>query len=183
MTDGPPKAPEARIDAILPPDGTGPAPSGQDGHDAAEASRIVAHWMDEFIRLPGTNIRLGFDPLLGLIPVAGGLLSTCISLIVVAEGARLRLPAAVLGRMGLNILINEILDSIPVAGDFLSVFFRSNSRNLALIHRWKSGEHKKVRRGSRFMLIGLMVLLVALIGAWFFLWISVFAWIWQRITG
>src|SRR6478752_1303880 len=105
MTEPPPKVREARVDAVLPPDGRGPAPTGQDAHDAAEASRIVAHWMDEFFRIPGTNIRLGFDPLLGLIPVAGGLLSTCISLIVVAEAVRLRLPASVLGRMGVNILL------------------------------------------------------------------------------
>ncbi len=178
-----PPVPEAKIDAVLPPDGQGPAPTGQEARDAAEASRIVAFWMDEFLRIPGTNIRLGFDPLLGLVPVAGGLLSACISLVVVAEGVRLQLPATVLGRMGWNILINEILDSVPVVGDFLSVFFRSNSRNLALINRWKSGERKKVHRGSRIMLTGLMVLLVALLGAWFFFWISVFVWAWRRIVG
>jgi type VI protein secretion system component VasF len=70
-----------------------------------------------------------------------------------------------------------------VVGDFLSVFFRSNSRNAALINRWKSGEQKTLRRGSRFVLVGMLILLAALLAAWFFFWITVFVWVWRHITG
>jgi hypothetical protein len=176
-------APEAKVDAVFPPDGKGRAPTGQDAHDASEVSRIIAHWMDEFLRIPGTDIRLGLDPILGLFPVAGGLLSSGVSLVVLIEGVRLRLPVSVLGRMGANILLNEVLDAIPVAGDVASVFFRSNTRNLALINRWKAGEHAGIKRSSRILIGGFVALFVLVLGAWFVLWITVLRWVWHRISG
>ncbi|MCE9518826.1 MAG: DUF4112 domain-containing protein [Verrucomicrobia bacterium] len=178
-----PKTPPAHVDAVLPPDGKGRAPAGQDAHDASEVSRIIAYWMDEFLRIPGTNIRLGLDPILGLFPVAGGLLSSSVSLVTMIEGVRLRLPISVLARMGANIFFNEVLDAIPVAGDFASIFFRSNTRNLALINRWKSGEQAGIKRSSRLLLAGFLILFFLLLGGWFFLWFTVLRWIWHRITG
>ncbi len=176
-------APEAKVDAVLPPDAQGSAPTGQEAHDSSEVSRIIAHWMDEFIRIPGTNIRLGLDPIIGLFPVAGGLLSSSVSLVVLLEGVRLHLPVAVLGRMGANILFNEMLDAIPFAGDLASVFFRSNTRNLALINRWKAGDQSGVRRSSRILVGGFLALFILLLAGWFFLWITVLRWVWHRIAG
>jgi hypothetical protein len=48
---------------VLPPEGGGKsnAPQGEDARDSADASRIVAQWMDELIRIPGTNFRIGLD--------------------------------------------------------------------------------------------------------------------------
>jgi len=176
-------APAARADAVLPPDGKGPAPTGQDAHDASEVSRIIAHWMDEWLRIPGTRIRFGLDPILGLFPVAGGLLASCVSLVVVIEAIRLRMPVSVLARMGANILINEMLDAIPVAGDFASIFFRSNTRNLALINRWKSGGQAGIKRSSRVFVWGFAALFLILLAGWFLAWFTVLCWIWRRIGG
>lgn len=168
---------------MLPPDGRGRAATGQDAHDRSEVSRIIAHWMDEFIRIPGTNIRLGLDPLIGLFPVLGGFLSSSVSIVVLLEGARLRLPVTVLGRMGINILANVMLDAIPFAGDVASVFFRSNTRNLALINRWKSGEQAGIRRSSRLLVIAFFGSFFLLLGGWFFVWFTVVRWIWHQIFG
>lgn len=173
----------ANVDAVLPPDGKGRAPAGQDAHDASEVSRIIAHWMDEFIRIPGTNIRVGLDPILGLFPMAGGLLTSGISFIVLVEGLRLRLPVSVLARMGVNIIFNVVLDAIPLAGDVASIFFRSNTRNLALINRWKSGEQTGIKRSSRLLVAGFLILFFLLLGGWFFLWFTMLRWIWQQVMG
>lgn len=175
--------PAPRVDAVLPPDGKGRAPTGQDAHDASEVSRIIAHWMDEFLRIPGTNIRLGLDPILGLFPVAGGLLSSCVSLVVLIEALRLRMPLAVLGRMGGNILLNGMLDAIPLAGDVASIFFRSNTRNLALINRWKAGGQASIRRSSRILMWGFAAFFFLLLAGWFLLWFTAVRWVWHRISG
>jgi hypothetical protein len=171
MSDGRP----IEIDAVLPPDGKGRAPVGKGADHASEVARIVAHWMDEFIRIPGTQIRLGLDPIIGLIPGFGGLLSSSVSLVVLVEAVRHRVAPSVLGRMGLNIVINELLDAVPVAGDAASIFFRSNSKNLELLNRWKAGEKASVKRGSRLMLVLIFGAIIATLGLWFAIWFSVLA--------
>jgi hypothetical protein len=115
---------EAQAGDVLPPDGKGRAPAGKDAEHASEVARIIAHWMDEFIRIPGTQIRMGLDPIIGLIPGIGGLLSSSVSLVVMVEAVRHRVSPAVFLRMGLNIGINEVLDAIPVVGDAASIFFK-----------------------------------------------------------
>lgn len=154
------------VDAVLPPEGRGRTGNSRNAQHASEVARIIAHWMDEFIHIPGTKIRLGLDPLLGLIPGLGGLLSSSVSLVVLVEAVRQRVAPSVLGRMGVNILFNELLDAIPVVGDAASIFFKSNSRNLELLNRWKAGEQKAVRRGSKAVLIGMIILFFTLLGLW-----------------
>jgi hypothetical protein len=156
---------EAHVDAVLPPDGKGP-PKGRHAEHASEVARIIAFWMDEFIHIPGTKIRLGLDPILGLIPGLGGLLSSSVSLVVVVDAVKRGVAPSVLGRMGLNIVINEILDAIPIVGDAASIFFKSNSRNLALLNRWKAGETAAVKRGSRAILTLIAVLIFGVLGLW-----------------
>jgi len=160
------KSVEAHVDAVLPPDGKGRAPTGRDAEHASEVARIIAHWMDEFIHIPGTKIRLGLDPLLGLIPGFGGLLSSSVSLVVMVDAVRRGVAPSVLGRMGVNIVFNEVLDAIPVVGDAASIFFKSNSRNLALLNRWKAGEGAAVKRGSRVLLILILVVVFGILGLW-----------------
>lgn len=180
MPTAPPKNVEVVVDAVLPPDGRGPAPQGKEAREASEVARIVALWMDEFIRIPGTNIRLGLDPILGLFPVAGGLLSSTASLVVLVEALRVGLPRSVLARMGWNILVNQVLDSIPLAGDIASVFFRSNSRNLALINRWQSGDRVSLRRSSRLMVIAMIGGFLLLVAGWCYVWFLIMAWLWRH---
>ena len=183
MPSHPNPVPEAKIDAVLPPEGKERAASPKDSQRASDVSRLIAHWMDEFLHIPGTKIRVGLDPILGLFPVVGGLISSCISLVMVMEGMRLGMPNSVLTRMGVNIVFNEMLDSIPLVGDFLSVFFRSNTRNLALMNRWKAGDHAALKRGSRLTVAALLLVLILALGAWFYICIKVLAWMWHGLFG
>jgi len=184
-----PTLPRRTIDTeaeVLPPDGKGKAPIGKDGDNASEASRIIAHWMDEFIRIPGTDIRIGLDPIIGLFPGIGDLLASSLGVVVITEGVRNRVPVPVLIRMGANVLINDLIGSIPVIGDMFSVWFKSNSRNLALINRWKSGERAAVRRSSRIFL-GVFIavwacVLVLSVMIWFAVAAAIIG-VWKTLTG
>jgi hypothetical protein len=142
-----------------------PGPVDREKHAGA---RIVAHWLDELFPVPGTRFRIGLDPIISLVPGIGDIISSGISFVVILEAMRIGVSYSVILRMAFNMAINALLDMIPGAGQFASIFYKSNSMNLELLHRWQIGEHHKVRRGSRLMLAGIVctcfLILLALIG-------------------
>lgn len=94
---------------------------------------ILAKVLDTTIRIPGTSWYIGLDPLLGLIPGIGDALANLIGTIILGLATRLQLPRIVLARMSLNLLINGTVGAVPIAGDLFSVWFRSHTRNAALL--------------------------------------------------
>jgi hypothetical protein len=94
---------------------------------------MLAKVMDTTIRIPGTSWYIGLDPLLGLIPGIGDVLANLIGTIILGLATRLQLPRIVLTRMSLNLLINGTVGAVPIVGDLFSVWFRSHSRNAALL--------------------------------------------------
>ena len=94
---------------------------------------ILAKVMDTTIRIPGTSWYIGLDPLLGLIPGIGDVLANLIGTIILGLATRLQLPRIVLTRMSLNLLINGTVGAVPILGDLFSVWFRSHTRNAALL--------------------------------------------------
>lgn len=177
-----PKTSPADVE-VLPPDGRGKAATGTEGDNASEASRIIARWMDEFIRIPGTNFRIGLDPIIGLVPGLGDLLASSVGLVIVTEGIRSGLPFSVLVRMGANVLLNDAIGTIPGIGDVFSAWFKSNSRNLRLLNRWKSGEQASIRRSSRWFLLGFIGVWLALLAFWISLWLLIAGALYRLATG
>jgi hypothetical protein len=161
--------------------GDAPRARGEDARNSSEASRIVAQWMDELIRIPGTNIRIGLDPIIGLFPGVGDFLASSIGLVTITEGVRLRVPVPVLFRMGFNVLINDAIGTIPLVGDIFSAWFKSNSRNLKLINRWKTGDQAGVRRSGRIFLAVFVVVWLSQIILWVLLWFTVGAAIYHAL--
>ena len=103
----------------------------------------IARLMDDVFVIPGTKIRFGLDPLIGLIPGFGDTAGALVSTLLLIQGGRVGVPKIVLARMAMNVLINTALGAIPVLGDAFSVGFKSNVRNLALLEG-----HAGVRRQS-----------------------------------
>src|SRR4051794_7675580 len=62
----------------------------------------AAFLLDDLVRIPGTGMRLGIDPLIGLVPFLGDAVSGLMSAWIVLEAARFRLPKIVLVRMVMN---------------------------------------------------------------------------------
>jgi hypothetical protein len=104
-----------------------------------ESSRRTAHLLDTAIRIPGTRIRIGLDPLIGLIPGIGDAIASAMGTVILLEAARQRLPRKLLARMGGNMVLNASVGAVPVIGDIFSVWFRSNSRNYAILKAWLEG--------------------------------------------
>ena len=104
------KVREIEIDEVLP---KGASIRGKDDPLMA----LLARLMDDWFAIPGTRIRFGLDPLLGLLPGWGDSASALVSVLLMVKSARAGVPGIVLARMALNILINAAVGAIPGIGD------------------------------------------------------------------
>lgn len=100
-----------------------------------ELLRRWARLFDSAFRIPGTRFTFGIDPILGLIPGIGDLASPVLSLFMIWQGARLRVPRVVLARMVFNGLIDVLAGAVPVLGDLFDFGWKANAWNLALLER------------------------------------------------
>ncbi len=133
--------------------------AGQAGETKRSTSGFVASLMDDFIRIPGTDIRLGLDPILGLFPGLGDTVASLVGVVIINEAGRRGVSRKVLVTMALNILANAAVGAIPVVGDLFSVWFKSNRRNHDLLQKALSNDmsaaerERAVRHASRFAIL------------------------------
>ncbi len=107
---------------------------------AAEEAALVrlsalAKVMDNAIAIPGTDVRIGVDALLGFIPVVGDLVSQAISSYIIWEARKLGVSHFTIGRMITNTLVDTVIGFVPVVGDAFDVVFRANMRNMAILRK------------------------------------------------
>lgn len=121
-------------------------PAGRD--DELQRVRTLARVLDTAIRIPGTGVRFGLDPILGLVPGVGDVVSALLSGYVVLASARLGVPPSVILRMILNLGVDTLVGSVPLAGDIFDAGFRANIRNAELLERHVASPHA-TRRSSR----------------------------------
>lgn len=95
--------------------------------------RFVARVMDSCVELPGTRQRIGLDPIIGLVPVVGDVITTAVSLYIVYEGCRLGASRTQVASMLGNVAIDLAAGAIPVVGDFFDFAFTANQRNLRIL--------------------------------------------------
>jgi hypothetical protein len=107
--------------------------SGASRRAALERLEWIADLMDSALVIPGTNVRLGLDALIGLAPGIGDTVSAAISLWMVKEAHELGVPRHLVGRMIGNIVLDSVVGAVPVAGDVFDVMFRANRRNMRLL--------------------------------------------------
>ena len=93
----------------------------------------LARVMDSIVAIPGTNVRIGVDAVLGLVPVVGDVISQAISSYIIWEARRLGVSRWTMARMIGNSLVDMGIGAVPLLGDAFDVAFRANLRNLALL--------------------------------------------------
>jgi hypothetical protein len=136
-------------------------------------ARFLAELLDRRFTIPGTSIRIGLDPIIGLIPGIGDALANLTGSTILLIAARLKVPKIVLARMGLNIAVNAVIGAIPVFGDIFSIWFRSNLRNAELLEQY-AGAEKQASTAAHWavltaVLAGLLLFLIAILIA--FVWL------------
>jgi hypothetical protein len=108
--------------------------AGPGREDAIARITLVANLMDSAFLVPGLNRRVGLDAVLGLVPGVGDALSAAIASYIIWEARQLGLPRWKIARMIGNVAVDTAIGAIPFAGDVFDVVFKSNQRNLRIIH-------------------------------------------------
>jgi hypothetical protein len=118
------------------------------GTDAASVrARVVAmeKLLERSLVIPGINMPVGLDALVGLVPVLGEVVTAAMGAYIVWEARNLGLPKRKLARMGANVLFDTAIGAIPLIGDAADFLFRSNTKNLKILLKHLDTHHPESR--------------------------------------
>ncbi len=116
-------------------------PLGRDIQSVRRRIEAIERVMERGFTIPGTNQAFGLDFILGLVPVAGDVLTAAMGTWLVWEARNLGMSKVQLARMLGNVGFDALLGTVPLVGDAADFFFRSNSRNLRIIRRHLDKHH------------------------------------------
>lgn len=102
---------------------------------ARERLVMLTRLMDEAVHVPLLRTRVGLDALLGLVPVAGDLISAAVGLYIVAQARELGASRWLQAQMVGNLLFDAAVGAVPIAGDLADVYFKAHRRNLKLLQK------------------------------------------------
>jgi hypothetical protein len=120
--------------------------------------------MDRLIHIPGIKRRLGLNPILDLVPGVGDIAAALVSVSVLVYGIRRGIPKVLLGRMALNVLINEVVGIIPIVGSIFAFWFTANTRNYDLL-RAHLDTPRRSTKGDKIFVGAVLALVVTVIVA------------------
>jgi len=128
---------------------------------ALPALRKWAVLLDSAFQVPGTKMRFGLDPIVGLIPGIGDLVTAFFSVMILLHSVRLRIPKIVIARMLFNTGVDLLVGAVPILGDLFDAGFKANLRNLSLLERHAQ---RRVRpRTEDYLFVGACVAVVLLL--------------------
>lgn len=110
-------------------------PASASEEAALRRVRSVGNLLDEAFRVPGTNYRIGIDPLIGVLPGAGDAVTTVLSLYPILEAYRLGMSRGTLAKMIARVAIDSVAGSVPVIGTVFDAVWKANTWNVRTIER------------------------------------------------
>lgn len=125
--------------------GTMILPTGTDPASVRARVEALEFLLERSFRVPGTNVPIGLDSLIGLVPVLGDIVTTALGAYIVWEARNLGLSRWQLLRMGGNVAFDAAIGIVPLVGDAADFVFRSNTRNLRIIRRHLDKHHPESR--------------------------------------
>jgi uncharacterized protein DUF4112 len=144
-------------------------------------ARFLADLLDQRFTIPGTSIRIGLDPIVSLIPGVGDLLANLTGSFILIIAAQLGVPKIVIARMGINVAINTLLGAVPIFGNVISIWYRSNVKNVELLDRYVGRQSKRADSKDWLFVIALIVGLLLLLGGIVVFGIWLVKQIWQAL--
>ena len=100
--------------------------------------------LDEAFTLPVVGVRVGWDAIIGLIPVIGDGAGAIISSYFVYKALRFKMPLTTVAKMLLNIGIELLIGIVPIVGDVLDVAWKANRRNYRLMEGFFEEQEKEL---------------------------------------
>ena len=126
-----------------------------------EALRAVSRLLDSAFVVPGTSYRIGLDPIVGLVPWVGDLVTPLFTIAMLWQARDLGLPRVVQIRMLINAGVDALVGMIPLAGDLFDFAWKANDMNLALLERHAS-EERHASATDWLFVVGVTVALVVI---------------------
>ncbi len=120
-------------------------PTGTDPESVRQRVVAMENLLERTFRVPGVNMPIGLDALVGLIPVVGDLVTTALGAYIIWEARNLKIPKWKLWRMGANVAFDTAIGLLPVVGDAADFLYRSNSKNLRIIIKHLDAHHPETR--------------------------------------
>jgi hypothetical protein len=117
--------------------------------------------MDDGIRIPGTQRRIGLDPIFGLLPGVGDAAGAILATAILLEAVRRDITRFALVRMAANVALDAMLGAVPIVGDLFDAAWKANLRNLALLER-HIAEPAQAKRADRWFVLGVSAALIVL---------------------
>ncbi len=128
-------------------------------NDRVQRLKKLARLLDSQFEGP-FGIRFGLDPLIGLIPGFGDILTSLISFFIVIEAYNLGSSPSLLMRMIFNILIEDFIKVVPLLGQFFDFYWKSNLKNIDLIERHIQSPERTKKTSVLFLaLLGIAFIL------------------------
>ena len=121
----------------------------------------LAWLMDESIRIGPWSI--GLDGFLGLIPGLGDMAGAAVSTLIIARAMQSGIPRSAIIRMVINVAVDSLAGSIPLAGDIFDFAYKSNVKNLQIYRQTLRGERRPVKDWGFIVLVfAILLMIVAL---------------------
>jgi Domain of unknown function (DUF4112) len=123
---------------------------------------LLAHLLDDWFQIPGTQFRFGLDGIIGLVPGFGDILGGLLSCILIFAAWLRGIPYVTLTRMTVNVGLDVLIGSIPLFGDIFDAAWKANRRNYALMQLHLRQPHRHTWRDWAFLMV-LFTVLVAIL--------------------
>lgn len=82
------------------------------------------------------KFKIGLDPIIGLLPVAGDTLSLILSSYIILTAFKFKLPNMIKAKMISNVVLDYIVGLVPLIGDIFDVAYKANIRNVKLLENY-----------------------------------------------
>ena len=112
---------------------------------ARERLITLTRLMDSAVDVPVLRTKVGLDALLGVVPVAGDLLSAAIGVYLITQARELGASRWLQGKMIGNLVVDAAFGAVPLAGDVFDIYFRAHRRNLKLLQQHLGEPYLDVR--------------------------------------
>jgi hypothetical protein len=142
----------------------------------------LAYWLDAGIRVPGTSLRFGLDPILGLIPGAGDAAGAVLAGWILVEAIRLGASRATVIRIAGNVALDAVVGAVPLFGDIFDFAWKANLRNVALLERHLVAPDRAERADRSFVwlvIFGVLAMALGLLA----LGILLTRWVFRAVGG
>jgi hypothetical protein len=120
-------------------------PTGKDAASVRARVTAMEKLLERSLVIPGVNLPIGLDMLVGLVPILGEIITTAMGAYIIWEAHNLGMSRWQQARMVANVLFDTAIGAIPLVGDVADLAFRSNTKNLRIILKHIDKHHPEAR--------------------------------------